>query len=234
MARCRIHGREFEHWEGCPECRYITLRRTATRCPKCHAMVAASYWTPILERERQVAEERERQRQQAAEEWARGEPERQRKAKAEADARALEAQRLARGSTGLGWVVVVIALVVLGAFGVKWFESIPIEPQVQQTRGLHGSWLRSERAQDLLSTLTSCDEITPSARHEILCNGQRITPPLRYVEREPAREVLLSKVSPSGRFLLAAVCGLDWCDDLRLLDYGAGRCLAFHWENITT
>lgn len=179
MARCRIHGQEYEHWEGCsecrdaeqrteeghiellaaleqageeqraaaeraeaaraesdyrqanpgdyecPECRYITLRRTASRCPKCHATIATTYWVPVLERERRVAEEREREKLRAADEWARGEPERRRKAQAAAEARANLAAEDASG--GSGWAVVLVVLVVLGALGVKWFESMQSE-----------------------------------------------------------------------------------------------------------
>jgi len=171
MLHCRIHGREFEHGEGCPECReaeacaendreelletlervreeaeaartesdykqanpgdyecpecrYDTLRRMASRCPKCHARVAASYWTQLLEREQQEAEERERQKARAAEEWARGEPERQRRARAEAEARAAEAARLVRETSRnkrLRMILTLIAVSVLGVLGAKWF-----------------------------------------------------------------------------------------------------------------
>ncbi len=64
----------------CPNCRYITLRREASRCPKCRGAVTPDYWKPILTRERREAEAREQQRKLVAEEWARGEPERRRKA----------------------------------------------------------------------------------------------------------------------------------------------------------
>lgn len=48
---------------GCPECRFITLRRGASRCPKCHASVPSGYWTPIFEREeREAAEEKQRRK----------------------------------------------------------------------------------------------------------------------------------------------------------------------------
>lgn len=43
----------------CPECLFITLRRGASRCPKCQANVPSGYWSPIFERERRDAEERE-------------------------------------------------------------------------------------------------------------------------------------------------------------------------------
>lgn len=46
----------------CPECRYVTLLRSATRCPKCRAVVDPSYWSPIFEREKKQAEDRERAR----------------------------------------------------------------------------------------------------------------------------------------------------------------------------
>ena len=94
----------------CPECLYITLKRSASRCPACHAAITQDYWTRMFEVERLQAEEKarleklaveEKARQDAlaAEEWAKGEPERQRRAKAaaeEAERKHLEAAEAAR------------------------------------------------------------------------------------------------------------------------------------------
>jgi hypothetical protein len=75
---------EFE----CPECKYVSLRRDASRCPVCHATVGRDHWSLIYERERFEAQERARREKLAAAEWAAGEPERQRQR--------VEAQRLAK------------------------------------------------------------------------------------------------------------------------------------------
>jgi len=159
MPHCRIHGREFEYWEGCPECRdaevraeqdraellealerereerraaeedaknrtanpgdyecpecrYVTLRRMAKRCPKCHAIIPPAHWPPIVEAERRRAEERERERQRAAQEWAAGESERRRQAKTEEDARRRASEARIAGRV-IGTVVGVLVFVVL-------------------------------------------------------------------------------------------------------------------------
>lgn len=83
----------------CPECLYVTLKRRAHKCPKCHAAIRSEYWQPIYAREAAQAEEAARQKRLAAEEWARGEPERQRRAKAESEEKertALEAKHKAQ------------------------------------------------------------------------------------------------------------------------------------------
>src|ERR1051326_1204060 len=41
----------------CPECLLISLKRGASRCPMCHAVIGRDYWPPIYEAER-LAQER--------------------------------------------------------------------------------------------------------------------------------------------------------------------------------
>lgn len=36
----------------CPQCHYRTLRRSAPRCPLCHADPGAGYWSEVYQRER--------------------------------------------------------------------------------------------------------------------------------------------------------------------------------------
>lgn len=46
--RRRANPGDFE----CPHCRYISLRRDASRCPLCHGSIDSGYWKVVLERER--------------------------------------------------------------------------------------------------------------------------------------------------------------------------------------
>lgn len=186
MARCRVHGTEFEPWEGCsdcrdaeeretqdraellgtverireerldtverikeaaaasayrsanpgdyrcPDCKYITLRREAKRCPKCHAQIDDLYWPPILRAEAAAAEAQERERRRAAEEWARGEPERQRKAmeeqaKLRAEAATAEAtrRRAKFQKRYFGYLLPLIAFVSTAAYGAYTERALP-------------------------------------------------------------------------------------------------------------
>lgn len=106
----------------CPKCLFISLKRGASRCPRCQGDVAPDHWKPIYEAERIEAEERARRARLAAEEWARGEPERQRKAKTAAEEReraALAKQRAKNWKSCLqlyyGYLLPVLTLV-SGAF----------------------------------------------------------------------------------------------------------------------
>ncbi len=72
----RANPGEYE----CPHCRYISLRRMASRCPLCQGTVDDSYWKRVEARER-TRDEEERARQLA---WRRGEPSRRAVEKREA------------------------------------------------------------------------------------------------------------------------------------------------------
>lgn len=74
----------------CPSCLYITLKRGASRCPRCHATIGTEHWISIYEHENREQEERKRRNEIAAEEWAKGEPERQRRARATKRANSLD------------------------------------------------------------------------------------------------------------------------------------------------
>lgn len=64
----------------CPECLFITLKRGASRCPMCQAVIDKGHWTPIYEAERLTKERLEAEVRRKAEEWERGRPERERQA----------------------------------------------------------------------------------------------------------------------------------------------------------
>lgn len=70
----------------CPNCLYITLKRNASRCPKCQGTVNQNYWRAI---EQQEALEEEKRRQEA-EEWERARPARE---AADKEKRAAKAKR---------------------------------------------------------------------------------------------------------------------------------------------
>lgn len=55
------HPGDFE----CPHCRYRTLRRSASRCVKCHGVIEDSFWIEITERERREEEAAEMKRKEA-------------------------------------------------------------------------------------------------------------------------------------------------------------------------
>lgn len=38
----------------CPHCKYITLKRDATRCPRCHGDIDINYWQTILAKEKEA------------------------------------------------------------------------------------------------------------------------------------------------------------------------------------
>lgn len=57
----------------CPNCLFITLKRNASRCPKCQGTISQNYWAAIYKKE---AQEKEKRRL-AAEEWESTRPERE-------------------------------------------------------------------------------------------------------------------------------------------------------------
>ncbi|SDD09930.1 DUF4670 domain-containing protein [Niabella drilacis] len=73
----------------CPNCLYITLKRNASRCPKCHGTVSSSYWYTINKREAEAQE----QARLEADEWERARPQR------EAAERALKKTKAKRKAT---------------------------------------------------------------------------------------------------------------------------------------
>ena len=80
----------------CPHCRYISLRRGATRCPLCHGVIDQQLWQRIAaqeavaEQERRAAaeaaeQETRRRERLAAEEWEQTRPAREAAERREAD-----------------------------------------------------------------------------------------------------------------------------------------------------
>jgi ssDNA-binding Zn-finger/Zn-ribbon topoisomerase 1 len=125
----RANPGEYE----CPHCRYISLKKRASRCPLCHGEVGAEYWNVVSIREEAerkasaAAEARKRilekeariLEKEAADERARTAPERE----AEAAAAAAAARRTRRGEASrryaLEWGLIgsVWGLVTLGFAG---------------------------------------------------------------------------------------------------------------------
>jgi hypothetical protein len=85
----------------CPHCRYVSLKRNASRCPLCHGDIGIAYWADIQNSEVAAA-----QRQRA--EWIRTAPEREATAKAAAlaAARKAEAEQVAAFFKGIVGLVV--------------------------------------------------------------------------------------------------------------------------------
>lgn len=76
---------------NCPSCKFLTLKKGASRCPRCQADPGLQYWAEVETKEREYRAEVERKKQDerlramaaekaAAEEWERGREERERRA----------------------------------------------------------------------------------------------------------------------------------------------------------
>ncbi|HUW27894.1 MAG TPA: hypothetical protein VMV97_04730 [Sulfuriferula sp.] len=75
LATAAAHIAHAENNPGdyvCPSCMFRTLKKGASRCPKCHADPGRQYWVDVTARERA-------QEIAAAEEWERGRPAREAK-----------------------------------------------------------------------------------------------------------------------------------------------------------
>lgn len=73
FAAAATHIADAENNPGdydCPSCMFRTLKKGASRCPKCHADPGRQYWDKVHERERLDAIA-------SAEEWERGRPARE-------------------------------------------------------------------------------------------------------------------------------------------------------------
>ena len=75
-ARDVIYKRANPGDYECPACKYITLRRDASRCRECHASIEERYWVDVRSAEQRAARARAEAEATAAEEWKRAEPER--------------------------------------------------------------------------------------------------------------------------------------------------------------
>lgn len=121
IATAAAHIAHAENNPGdydCPSCKFRTLKKGASRCPKCHADPGRQYWVDVAERERlrEIA---------AAEEWERGRPDREaREAKdrAKADLEKLK-ERVTMVIIGIGILFWLFSLIDIwrdsrGIFGI--------------------------------------------------------------------------------------------------------------------
>jgi hypothetical protein len=114
-ARESDHRRANPGDYECPHCKYISLKRNATRCPLCHGSPDANYWSEVAAREEAA---RERAKAAAIEQA--------RLAKIAADKRAAEAEQQRRQEEGIAARaaaarrslagVTVVVLIVAGVF----------------------------------------------------------------------------------------------------------------------
>ena len=72
----------------CPHCRLRSLKRSASRCPKCHGGIDSQYWENVKRVEEEARRAQEEVQRVKEEEWRRGEPERRQNQIREAEAKA--------------------------------------------------------------------------------------------------------------------------------------------------
>lgn len=65
--------------------------------------------------------------------------------------------------------------------------------------------------------------ISMSSDFSLVIDGQRLSPPLLYTGADKPTRATVSELSPTGRFLFIALCGIDWCDDVRLVNLHDGQ-----------
>lgn len=81
----------------CPLCLYVSLKRGASRCPRCHGDVPSDHWARVFAAEGARAERKRAKEAAEAAEWARNAPAREAAARAAAAAKEAE-DRIARNA----------------------------------------------------------------------------------------------------------------------------------------
>ncbi len=111
----------------CPYCRLRSLKRSASRCPKCHGEIDSQYWENVRRVEEEARRAQEEAQRVKEEEWRRGEPERRQNQIREAEAKA-EKERAANRRLFItiyfGWL-----FPLLTALGASLMD--PMDPQAQ-------------------------------------------------------------------------------------------------------
>jgi hypothetical protein len=77
---------------ACPHCRYVSLKREASRCPLCRGEIGGDYWNAVRAREKAEVERKRAVEAAAAAEWIRTAPEREAAGRAAALATASAAE----------------------------------------------------------------------------------------------------------------------------------------------
>lgn len=122
----RQEARESDHRRAnpgdydCPNCRYVTLLRNASRCPLCHGRVGPDYWTEVAAREEIERKARAKRAKETAKEAAK---ERARLAKIAARRREREEAEANR----MRWVVA-LALLMAIAIVFQTFQQYDPSP----------------------------------------------------------------------------------------------------------
>jgi hypothetical protein len=57
-----------------------------------------------------------------------------------------------------------------------------------------------------------------TAQNTLVFDGVPMGLPFRYIDRESPESSLLSEASATGRYRILTMCGVDWCDDARIID----------------